>query len=60
MTNREVKMAYSVTIEGLTSCVSLCLVQEIKARKLSELTEAGVPEKYRAELEKYKVGYHQA
>jgi hypothetical protein len=35
-------------------------LQEIKARKLAELTEAGVPEKYRAELEKYKVGHHQA
>ncbi|KAJ9528200.1 hypothetical protein QJQ45_014161 [Haematococcus lacustris] len=29
---------------------------EIKARKLAQLTEVGVPSKYRAELEKYKVG----
>ncbi len=34
-----------------------CSLQDIKARKLGELTEAGVPEKYRAELEKYKVGH---
>lgn len=31
---------------------------DIKARKLSELTEVGVPAKYRAELEKYRVGAH--
>jgi len=33
-------------------------LQEIKQRKLGELTDAGVPSKYRAELDKFKVGAH--
>lgn len=46
-------------LEYLPLICTHCL-QEIKTRKLSELREAGVPEKYRAELEKYKAGHHQA
>lgn len=33
-------------------------LEEIKARKLSELADMGVPEKYRAELEKHRVCAH--
>ncbi len=35
-------------------CVCVCVCAQ--ERKLQELTEIGVPDKYRAELEKYRVG----